>query len=277
MVPAPGAAPSHRAVDEVRGQWVPRTVATPVSLRVQLLGDLAVTRPDGSMVDPHEWRTAKTADLLRILALSNGRPVRRDFLSSRLWHGSDPKRARGSLRTAASHIRVAVGFDCLERRPGAIVLVDAQVDADDLRVTSAQIRTAVAADDCDEAVRLARHAEALYVGDFRAADQSSGWASYARDDLLRVRLEGLLDAAGCAMEHRRFREAQDLSRIATRADPSSEAAHRALMQAHAELGEVAAALRVFESYRAHLADELGIDPSRITRDLHLRLLQDGNL
>lgn len=244
---------------------------------MHLLGDLVVERADGSLVDPHEWRTAKTADLLRILALSNGRPVRRDFLSSRLWNGSDPRRARGSLRTAASHIRVAVGFDCLERRPGAIVLVDARVDADDLRVTVAAIRVAVTADDCDEAVLLARRVETLYVGDFRAADQSSGWASYARDDLLRVRLEGLLDAAGIAMEHRRFREAQDFSRIATRADPSSEAAHRALMKAHAQLGEVAAALRVFETYRAHLADELGVDPSPMTRELHLRLLQDGNL
>jgi len=47
------------------------------------------------------------------------------------------------------------------------------------------------------------------------------------------------------------------------------------MRAYAELGETSSAIRVFETYRAHLADELGIDPSRATRELHLRLLQDN--
>jgi DNA-binding SARP family transcriptional activator len=33
------------------------------------------------------------------------------------------------------------------------------------------------------------------------------------------------------------------------------------------------ALRVFETFRRHLAEELGADPSHQTRELHLRILQ----
>ncbi len=45
------------------------------------------------------------------------------------------------------------------------------------------------------------------------------------------------------------------------------------MRAHAELGEIGSALRVFEAYRARLAEELGADPSPQTTQLHLRLLR----
>jgi DNA-binding SARP family transcriptional activator len=49
------------------------------------------------------------------------------------------------------------------------------------------------------------------------------------------------------------------------------------MQAYAELGEVGSALRVFETYRSHLAEELGADPSPQTRELHLKLLRGSTL
>ena len=83
----------------------------------------------------------------------------------------------------------------------------------------------------------------------------------------------LTEAATSALALELFREAVDLATIAARLDPTSEAAHRALMRGHAELGEVASALRAFETYRANLAEELGADPSPETRKLHLQLLR----
>ena len=247
------------------------------TFEVRLLGGLHVVRADGSAVDPTAWGTGKTMDLLRILALENGRTVRAASLIDLLWPDVDPQRGRGSLRTAASRIRTAVGHDCLQRHHGDIRLVTAVVDVDEYRQLVQAVRQAVARSDCDEALLLTEAAESVYAGDFRASGDEQSWAVFARSELRRLRLSALTDATHCALEGGRFREALELARTTVQLDPSSESAHRELMRAHAELGEIGQALRVFEDYRSHLADELGIDPSQLTRDLHLRLLQGGSI
>jgi DNA-binding SARP family transcriptional activator len=244
---------------------------------VRLLGGLQVVRADGSTVDPGAWGTAKTMDLLRVLALENGRGVRATTLVDRLWPHVDPARGRGSLRTAASRIRQAVGHDCIRRQQGDLVLVGARVDVSDYRQLVVAIRQAAARAAWDETMLLTEAAEAMYAGDFHASDDSSGWAVFARTDLRQLRQSALADATQCALATQRFREARELAQTRVLLDASSEAAHRDLMRAHAELGEIGQALRVFESYRSTLADELGVDPSRLTRDLHMRLLQDPQL
>lgn len=244
---------------------------------VRLLGGLHVVRADGAVVDPNAWGTAKTMDLLRILALENGRTVRADSLVEVLWPDVVPSRGRGSLRTAASRIRRAVGHDCIERLHGDLRLVTAEVDVDEFRTLVRSARHASSRHAHAETLLLVEAAEAMYLGDFHASDDHTSWAVRARSELVELRLAAISDATHSALETRRFRDALQLARTAIRLDPSSESAHRDLMQAHAELGEIGQALRVFETYRTHLADELGVDPSRLTRDLHLRILQDRRL
>ena len=53
-------------------------MAPPSEIRIRLLGPFEVRRPDRSMVGLTEWRTGKTMDLLRILALNNGRATESD-------------------------------------------------------------------------------------------------------------------------------------------------------------------------------------------------------
>lgn len=247
------------------------------TFQVCLLGGLAVTRADGSTVDPGAWGTAKTMDLLRILALEHGRTVRSDTIIGLLWPQADPSHGRGSLRSAASRIRVAIGSDCITRHHGDLSLVRADVDVDELRRLAVAVRQSSTRLAWEETMLLTEAAESLYRGDFHASDDDSSWAVFAREELRGLRLRVLADATRCALETGRFRDALDLARTVVLLDPSSETAHRDLMRAHAELGEIGKALRVFESYRAVLAEELGIDPSRVTRDLHLRLLQDRGL
>jgi pentatricopeptide repeat protein len=58
------------------------------------------------------------------------------------------------------------------------------------------------------------------------------------------------------------------------ADPLDEIACRLLMRAYCASGEPGRALRVYEHLRVTLARELGCDPARATRDLHLAVLRD---
>jgi DNA-binding SARP family transcriptional activator len=246
-------------------------------IKVCLLGGLDVTRADGSQVDPHEWRTGKNRDLLRLLALDNGRPVRLESLLDELWPDASEERARGSLRTAISHIRRVVRQDCVARLPGSLVLRGAWVDVERFHAAASRATLAAQAADPHRVIALTRAAERHYRGPFHAHHDRSPWALAARDRLALRRHQMLCDAAFAALALDRPRDALEFAGTAAEIDPASETAHRGLMRAYAELGEVASALRVFEAYRSHLAEELGVDPSPKTRDLHLRLLRGHNV
>lgn len=243
------------------------------TIRVRLLGELEVRRRDGSLVEPGEWRTAKNMDLLRLLALGNGQVVRSTGLMERLWPAVSTERARASLRTATSQLRRVLGAPCVVRRPDGLLLEGAWVDTHAFLHGVRRAQQAAREGRPDDVVAATRTADVLYRGDFHAHDDDSDWALAERTHLVRSRQAMLTEAAGAALEIGLPREALDFAQSAVALDRTSESAHRALMRAHAELGEIGSALRVFESYRAHLADELGADPSRQTLDLHLQLLR----
>jgi DNA-binding SARP family transcriptional activator len=242
-------------------------------LRITILGEFEVRRPDGTVVGRDEWRTGKTMDLLRILALSNGRYVRRTTLAQRLWPNVSQDRARASLRTAGSQIRRATGTNCLVGQGDGILLEGAWVDAIVFLNDARHVHALARAGRHSRALDLTRAAERLYGGDFRAHEDESPWARAERDDLKRARKAMLCQAAESALAIDDFHHAAGFAETAVRIDPASEAARRALMLAYAELGEVGSALGVFEDLRAHLAEELGVDPSAQTKALHLRLLR----
>ena len=57
---------------------------------VQLLGPASASNSDGDAVEATAWRTAKTFDLMRVLALTPGRPVANATLLDAFWPTSDP-------------------------------------------------------------------------------------------------------------------------------------------------------------------------------------------
>jgi DNA-binding SARP family transcriptional activator len=243
------------------------------TLRIRLLGGFEVHRPDGSRVEQREWRTGKTRDLLRLLALANGQPVRVAGLNEKLWPDDSESRARNSLGTAASQIRRTLGEPCVVRQSDALVLRNSWVDVNAFRALAHRAQLAARASASAEVLTNARAALALYTGDFHAHEDDATWVVGERQMLQGLRVATLCDAALATIDLGLLREALDLATTAVRLDPTVEAAHRCLMRAHAELGEIGMALRAFEECRVHLADELGTDPSPQTQELHLQILR----
>ena len=243
------------------------------SVCIHLLGGLDAWTPEGVPVPATAWRTGKNMDLLRLMALSNDHPIRAESLIEKLWPDTPPDRGRHSLRTAASQVRRVLRSPCIERTPDGLVLRGAWVDAQAFMADARAVQVAQRATRHPDVLRLTRSADMLYRGVFRAYDDTSGWAVAERQQLERTRHEMYTSAATSALELGSFREAQQLATAAVQIDGTSETAQRTLMRAYAELGEVGNALRVFEAYRAHLAEELGADPSPQTRELHLQLLR----
>ncbi|HEU5456801.1 MAG TPA: bacterial transcriptional activator domain-containing protein, partial [Nocardioides sp.] len=223
-------------------------------------------------MDASEWRTGKTLDLLRLLALDADQPVRIDSLLEKLWPDVDEARGRASLRTAASQIRRTLRTDCVARRLGGLVLTNAWVDVTAFRDLAVEARVSRRSGDHARVVGLTREAEAVYLGDFEAHDSGSSWAVETRESLSAMRRSLLTDAAESAVELSWMRDAIDLAESAIAADPYSERAYRALMRAFAGLGETDSALRVFNDVRTVLADELGVAPSRQTTALQMNIL-----
>lgn len=243
-------------------------------VRIRVLAQFGARRPDGTEVQADEWRTGNTRDLVRLLALADSHTVRVPSLLEKLWPDAGDAAARNRLRTAASQIRRTLRDpSCLVRESDALRLQNVWVDVTAFRALAARAHAAARRGDSSEVLDHARAAQSLYRGDFHAHNDDSDWAVEERIHLQKRLQEMLCDAAVAALDLRLFHEALDLASETVRLEPTSETGHRALMQAHAELGEVAMALRVFETYRTHLAEELGVDPSPQTRELHLRILQ----
>ena len=243
------------------------------TVRIHVLGSLRVQRADGTLVQPREWRTQKTSDLLRMLALAGDEPMRADLVLDRLWPNVPRDRARASLRTAAWTIRHVMQRNCVERTPAGLCLVGVWVDAVECRELAVAARRAVAGRDLDRAVDLALAFEELYRADPHAAEDDAAWIELERLELSQARARILLDGAESAVAAGRYREAVDLAERGVRVDETAERLHRTLMWAHAAMGDIGTALRIYEKHRGALAEELGVDPSRETRELHETLLR----
>ena len=239
-----------------------------------MLGPLQVRRADGTVVSDDQWRTHKTRELLRLLALHNGEPVPVRTVVELLWPGVDPARGRASLRTAASQLRKTLGDDCVGRHGGALVLLGAWVDVQAFEELLAEAGFRVQEGDLVATVAAVKQAEALWVGDLDLPDSPGDWVYDARERLHRLRCRALLDAADAAATLCWMPDSLELARRAEAVEPSERVA-RALMRALAGVGEVQKALAIFEQTRRELAAHYGVDPSPQTRALHVQLLSEA--
>lgn len=238
-----------------------------------MLGPLSVRRRDGSLVSVDEWKTAKAADLLRVLALEAGRPVRVDRLLELLWPEADTRRGRASLRTATYHLRQALRDQAAVERVGdALQLVDAWVDVQAFELLAEEAERARGAGADHRVLELVHRAEALYVGDLTGELSGSSWWVDSTDHLRSLRGRLLLDAAEAALRLGWLRDARDLARAARELDPCSESAARVLMRALGGLGERLHAVAAYDDLRVRLGDAAAVDVSAQTRALHLQLL-----
>jgi DNA-binding SARP family transcriptional activator len=242
-------------------------------VEIRLFGPLRVRRTDGTDVEPHEWSTGKTADLLRLLAVSGAKPIPADTILEALWPRVDRTRGRASLRTALCQIRRVLRTDCITRHHDGMSLGPAVVDTVTFARLVGDCRRLTGQQRWAEVVAVAHEAEALYVGDLGAHDPSVALLDEQRSALRELRLQLLLNAADASVALDRDVDGVDFARRAIGIDPFSERAYRALIRSHAGAGEIHRALEAFDQCRAALAEELGVEPAPQTRALRRQLLE----
>jgi DNA-binding SARP family transcriptional activator len=87
------------------------------------------------------------------------------------------------------------------------------------------------------------------------------WVLLEREGLRQLRMHAFEALADKLSRAGRYGEAVHAAHTAIRAEPLRETAHRALVRAHVAEGNLAEALRAYESFRTVLARELGIVPT----------------
>jgi DNA-binding SARP family transcriptional activator len=251
-------------------------------LRLYLAGSIGVER-GGRFVPQRELPGAQGRLVLAMLALERDRAVPTEELAFELW-GEDPPRAGdGALRALVSKVRSAL-------TPVGIGGTDALVSALGCYQLHLPARTWI---DIEAATDAAHRAEsALRAGN---SDQANGWTLVAGSIARRQFLQGiegpwteqrrqglralrvrslecraqiLIGKADHALAIRDLEEVLEL-------EPFRETAYRLLMQAHAESGNRAEALRVYDRCRRRLSEELGADPSPQVEAQYLGILRTG--
>jgi DNA-binding SARP family transcriptional activator len=234
-------------------------------LRLLFLGPVQLMR-DGQPID---LSVAKAIALLAYLA-SKDQPQTREYLTELLWPESLPDAARKNLRNTLWSIRKTLGEEVLAQPDTDHVLLADAVWVD-VRAFEANLRVLREADDppisqLQAAIGLYR-APLLQGLTLSEAPDFEIWLSIERERLGQLYLRALKALMDAYRAADRWSDVIAVAQQALAQDNLQEPVYRALMEAHARLGERSQALQQYEQLRAALERELGVEPLPETQAL----------
>ncbi len=242
-------------------------------LRLFSLGAFEAYRGEDRIPDS-AFKSQKVRYLLACLGLSD-RPVSEDLLLETFWP-DDLDRGKNNLYTATFYLRGALrgkgvkdGPDFVLRSPAGLQLnpdipcwhdvkeLERALDRGDQLRSSGQL---------DAALDHYRRASQLYRGAYLEGCYLE-WALLRRGQLeLRVS-EALLCLASGRHQQGRWQECLEVAQRLVQIDPCSQGAYRMMMAAYLSLNRAADAVRCYQSARATLERELGMEPDPELKEL----------
>jgi predicted ATPase/DNA-binding SARP family transcriptional activator len=231
------------------------------SLAIALFGPLDVRLQGRPLPTP---RSQKTHWLLALLALQEGRAVDRAWLAGTLWPDSTEQQAAAYLRSSLWHLRQALGPEAHRLETPAtgklrLDLVGAEADV-------LVFDEAIARGDASSLERaVAVHRGPLLQGCVEE------WVLPEREAREQAYLAALETLAAHEMGRGEPGSAARYLRRLVVADPLRDSAHRALMEALAATGDVAAASQIYREFRSRLHVELNAAPDAETTALYERI------
>jgi DNA-binding SARP family transcriptional activator len=246
---------------------VPRRMGALV--RVRLLGPVDVV-VDGDVRPVPGFRRKA---VLATLALHCGCIVSTDCLVDAVWGEDALPKAVPTLQRHLSFLRNVLGDKAaiVARPPG--YLLDLGADGTDVGVAERLFQAGRQADDPNSRIQTLRAALALWRGPSLADVAGPGWLERQakRLDLLRLQVKrALYQARLTAGEHGQL--IPGLEQLAA-GQPLDEQIQAQLMLALYRSGRQADALAVYRRLRRTLDEQLGIDPTRMLRDLETAILR----
>jgi ATP/maltotriose-dependent transcriptional regulator MalT/DNA-binding SARP family transcriptional activator len=252
-----------------------RATAAPPRRELRLLGHFAFRRGDWTAAEA-DWGRPLAARIVRLLLVQRPRAVSEDAFFEAFWPDKDPRAARRNLHVNLSHARAlldlpGVGASAIESTAAGYRLrlgADDYVDADVFEAIAAR----ALAERGPSRRPLLEQAASAWGGEplpeERYAEWAAAWREQVTDRYMQV-LDALIEARQAAGDPP---GAVAAARELLAQDPLNERAHRRLMAAYARAGRTGHALRQYLECRRLLVEELGVEPSGETRELHARIL-----
>jgi DNA-binding SARP family transcriptional activator len=233
-----------------------------------LFGGLEVEGVAGSDLGSRKART-----LVKVLALARGAAVPADTVVEALWPGDDlPAKPVEQVGVLISRLRSVLGADRLHRSDAGWALDVDWLDVAELEARVEEAAARMAAGSPAGARAAAQASLTLVRGELLADELDPVWAEAARAVVARTVARARLIGAEAALASGDPGDAAALAEGALDHDPYDEAALRLLMRSHAAAGRPASALAAYARVREELSEELGIDPTRETEELHTAIL-----
>jgi predicted ATPase/DNA-binding SARP family transcriptional activator len=251
-------------------------MSSQMRLHIGLLGPFRLSLNDQTW--PIEaQRRKKSSDIIKLLALQPGQRLHREQVLEALWPDLDEKSGMNNLHQNLYHARrmlepglsrgarsrfLTFEHETLVLYAGGPVEVDY---SEFLRLVNQARRQGDAAY-YEAAIRL-------YQGDLLPENIYDDWTEPHRDEARSLYLAALLELA------RRLEQRGDLALAghfleqAIAKEPTTEAAHLALMQIYARSGRRMEAIQQFQTLREALVQELGEEPDEHTRAVYEQVLQ----
>jgi DNA-binding SARP family transcriptional activator/tetratricopeptide (TPR) repeat protein len=218
--------------------------------------------------------------LLAVLLLEANRVVPVSQLAELLWDGDPPDRARRMIYGQVSRLRAALATSTGREDVALATVGDGyRIEVDPYAVDAHRFRmlledAAACSGDLADRVDRIRAALDLWRGPALGNAASPWLRARVCADLAEQRLAAIEDMLSASLALRREREIlPELARIAAE-HPDRESLVALHMRALYQAERKPAALEVYESARAYLAGELGLDPGPGLRELQLAILRD---
>lgn len=248
-------------------------VAAPARTRVQLCGPL-LAEIGGRRVDA-QLPGRKGRLLFTCLVFSRDRPLSRDELIEVIWPADAPADPDGTLATLLTRLRNAVGRELLVGR-GELRLdlgEHAWVDWDVAHTSLGEAERLIAAGNARRALTCA--SEGLEIARRPLLPElSTPWLEERRRELMDL-ASALLETQGraaLALRGEHLPLAERSARELIEREPYRESGYGLLMEVHESRGNAAEALRVYDTLRHLLREELGLTPAPALTALADRLL-----
>lgn len=242
-------------------------------MRFHILGTIEAWECDS----PIELRGSMIRTFLASLLLARGRVVSDARLMRVLWDENLPSTTRAQIHTYASRLRGLLGDKVkIERQPPGYRLELTphdweRVDLVEFENLAAQGSVALSSGKYATASKVLRSALTLWNGP-ALGGVTDYLLTMEQPRLEEARLtvvENCIEAELAIGEHRSL--ITELTKLVA-AEPMRERPRMQLMIALHRSGRTADALRVYQDFRAELADGLGLDPSTEIQELHQSIL-----
>jgi DNA-binding SARP family transcriptional activator len=227
-----------------------------------------------------ELSAAKAIALLGYLAATR-EPQTREHLLGLLWAESADNAARKNLRNALWAIRKALGEDAVLADDDRLAINEnAWIDVREFekisdfsfQISDLEPRARQSAISHLQSVIALYRAPFLDGLTLSDASEFEIWLTAERERLAQLNLRALAALVDAYQRAGDWRAVIETAQRALAQDPLQEPMHRALMEAHARLGERPEALRQYDTLRATLERELGVAPLPETEALRAAIL-----